>query len=115
MQDLSKVVFASDPISALVPTSQEGGNMRASNEDAMTAPGSVPVDVMQGPGEYFHNDPNITVSNATAIQPASDGKQQASGQARGYSPGAPAWAPVNPPVVQRKPMTSANPPSDNGT
>lgn len=115
MQDLSKTVFASDPISVLVPTSQEGGNMRASNEDAMTAPGSVPVDVMQGPGEYFHNDPHVTVSNATAIQPADDGKQQASGQARGYNPLPPAWTNVSSPVVQRKPMTVANAPSDNGT
>lgn len=115
VQDLSKAVFASDPISALVPTSQEGGNMRASNMDAMTAPGSVPVDVMQGPGEYFHNDPHVTVSNATAIQPASDGKQQASGQARGYNPAPPAWTSVSSPAVQRKPMTVANPPSDNGT
>lgn len=106
MQDLSKSVFAPDPISALVPTSQEGGNMRASNELAMTAPGSAPVDVMQPAGEYFHNDPAMTTSNAEVITPGSDGKPQASGQAQGYAPAAPRWAPVNPPVVVRKPMTT---------
>lgn len=115
MQDLSKVVFASDPVSALVPTSQEGGNMRASNELAMTAPGSVPVDVMEPAGEYFHNDPTVESSNAAVIEPASDGKPQASGQARGYNPAPPAWTTTGSPQVVRKPMTVSHPPADNGT
>jgi hypothetical protein len=108
MQDLSKVVFGSDPISALVPTSQEGGNMRASNELAMTAPGSTPVDVMQPAGEYFHNDPTVSTSNASVITPASDGKPQASSQASGYSPPPPAWKATGTPNVVRQPMTTRN-------
>ncbi len=38
MQDLSEL-FASDRISALVPTSQATGNMMSSNRFARTAPG----------------------------------------------------------------------------
>lgn len=114
MQDLSGI-FAPDPISALVPTSQEGGNMRASNELAMTAPGSVPVDVMEPAGEYFHNDPTVGASNAGVIAPATDGKPQASGQARGYSPAAPAWTGTSTPAVVRRPVTVSHPPADNGT
>jgi len=106
VQDLTRVVFASDPISALVPTSQEGGNMRASNELAMTAPGSAPVDVMQPAGEYFHNDPTMSTSNAEVIEPGSDGKPQASGQASGYSPPPPAWKAAGTPDVVRRPVTT---------
>ena len=102
MQDLSNNVFRKDPISVLVPTSQEGGNMRASNEEAMTAPGSVPVDVMQPAGTYFLNDPTITPSNATAIVPRTDGKPQARGQ-QWSLPVAPAWGKTTTPEVIRRP------------
>jgi hypothetical protein len=105
MQDLSNLL-PGDPISALVPTSQEGGNMRATNEQAMTAPGSPPVDVMQPAGEYFHNDPTVSQSNADVITPASDGKPQASGQASGYSPAPPAWKATSTPGVVRQAMTT---------
>jgi hypothetical protein len=90
-QDISDVT-PKDPISALSPTSQEGGNMRASNEDALTAPGSQPVDVMEDAGRYFTNDPTIEVSNDTPIEPGTDGKPQASKSADGiHNPGAPGW------------------------
>lgn len=111
-QDISSVL-PGDPMSALVPTSQEGGNMRASNEQAMTAPGSVPVDVIQPAGEYFHNDPTLTASNATAIQPADDGKPQA--RTDSVPAPSPRWAMTTRPDVKRKPMTTANAPSDSGT
>jgi len=102
MKDLSSLL-PGDPISALVPTSQEGGNMRASNEQAMTAPGSQPVDIMQPAGTYFLNDPTVTPSNSSAIEPGTDGKPQASGQSRGYAPGAPAWTGTSSPDTVRKP------------
>lgn len=105
MQDLSGL-FPKDPISALTPTSQEGGNMRASNEEAMTAPGSQPVDVMHPAGDYFGNDPTITPSNDVAIAPGTDGKPQASGQAHEYSPAPPAWKATGTPGVVRQPVTT---------
>ena len=43
MEDLTSSL-PSDPVTALAPTSQEAGNMTASNELALTAPGSQPVD-----------------------------------------------------------------------
>jgi hypothetical protein len=104
MQDLSGLL--PDPISALVPTSQEGGNMQASNEQAMTAPGSEPVDVMHQAGDYFGNDPTVTPSNAAVIEPATDGKPQASGQAHEYSPPSPAWKATGTPNVVRQPVTA---------
>lgn len=113
MQDLSSLL-PGDPVSALVPTSQEGGNMRASNEQAMTAPGSVPVDVMQPAGEYFHNDPTMNVSNEAVIEPADDGKPQASGQANRPQPPAPRWKSTSAPEVVRKPMTTTQQSSSGG-
>ncbi len=38
-------------------TSQEAGNQQASNSDAMTAPGSEPVDVLVN--KDVHNDPHV--------------------------------------------------------
>lgn len=114
-RDLSSVL-PGDPISALVPTSQEGGNMRASNEQAMTAPGSVPVDVMEPAGEYFHNDPTMEASNKSPIEPADDGKPQASGTATSMAGvPQPRWAAITVPDVKRRPMLTANPPTDSGT
>jgi hypothetical protein len=101
MQDLSSLL-PGDPVSALTPTSQEGGNMRASNEEAMTAPGSQPVDVMHPAGDYFGNDPAITATNKGAIPPGTDGKPQASSQ-RWTGPGTAAWSRTATPGVVRKP------------
>jgi len=102
-QDLSGLL-PGDPVTALVPTSQEGGNMRASNEQAMTAPGSEPVDVMQPAGEYFHNDPTVSTSNVAVIEPGSDGKQQARTDTV-PSPHS-RWTGITTPQVKRTPMTS---------
>lgn len=113
MQDLSSLL-PGDPISVLAPTSQEGGNMRASNEQAMTAPGSVPVDVMQPAGEYFHNDPTINVSNDDVIDPADDGKPQASTQIGPVPASAPRWTSASTPAVVRKPMASTRQTSSGG-
>lgn len=101
-QDLSNAIFSKDPVSVLVPTSQEGGNMQASNEEAMTAPGSAPVDIMEKAGHYFSNDPTITPTDGTLIEPSTDGKPQASGQANRPEYPAPAWKYRAVPEVARK-------------
>ncbi len=75
--------------------------MRASNEVAMTAPGSQPVDVMESAGHYFSNDPTITPSNKAKIAPGKDGKPQASGQA-GKPQGSARWTSTSTPDVIRR-------------
>jgi hypothetical protein len=57
MQDLSKML-TTDPVTALAPTSQAGGNMMSSNRLAMTAPGSEPVDPL--PPAQDQGDPKVT-------------------------------------------------------
>src|SRR5205814_9050932 len=74
MQDLSNILPV-DPVSALAPTSQAGGNMLSSNEEAMTAPGSQPVDVLTD--RDVQSDPKITPSNKAEIAPGTDGKPKA--------------------------------------
>lgn len=86
MEDLSHVI-PSDPVTALVPTSQAGGNMTSSSKMAMTAPGSPPVDPVPGASEQ--GDPAVRPSNSTRIEPGDDGHPQPKA---GYSPGRPAWA-----------------------
>jgi hypothetical protein len=95
-QDLSNLALKS-----LAVTSQEGGNMRASNEDAMTAPGSQPVDVMESAGHYFSNDPTIEMTNDTQIKPGTDGKPSAR-SGSGHAPGAPNWGKTSAPNVVRE-------------
>ena len=56
MENLSHLL-APDPISALVPTSQESGNMVASNRFARTAPGSQPVTPL--PPSQDQGDPSV--------------------------------------------------------
>jgi hypothetical protein len=56
MQDLSHLL-GPDPVSALAPTSQAGGNMMSSNRFAMTAPGTQPVDPL--PPAKEQSDPVI--------------------------------------------------------
>jgi len=94
-QDLSNLALKS-----LAVTSQEGGNMRASSEEAMTAPGSQPVDVMESAGHYFSNDPTIEMTNDTQIKPGTDGKPKARGTAA-PAPGAPDWGKTSAPNVVR--------------
>lgn len=56
MQDLSHLAAAS-----LAVTSQAAGNMMSSNEQAMTAPGSEPVDPL--PDRSKQGDPTLDVTS----------------------------------------------------
>lgn len=103
-QDLSHGIFPVDPITALAPTSQAGGNMLAQegNDNAMTAPGSPPVDELQPRLSQVNEDPTITPANSAQIKPGDDGKPQAS-KNQGHLPPAPAWkATAKPDVVREK-------------
>jgi hypothetical protein len=97
-KDLSNLL-PQDPISALSPTSQEGGNQQSSNEDAMTAPGSQPVDVLKD--RDVQVDPKIEASNKRQIEPTDDGKPLTTEQI-GYQARKAAWQPPVPPSVKRK-------------
>jgi hypothetical protein len=97
-RDLSNLL-PGDPISALAPTSQEGGNQQSSNELAMTAPGSQPVDILKD--RAVQVDPTIEASNKEVIEPSDDGKPQTT-EMIGYSPRSPSWQPPTPPNVNRK-------------
>lgn len=95
MQDLSDLAKNS-----MWPTSQAGGNMLASSEEAMTAPGSAPVDNLDDHLSEVHENPAVENSNASPIPPATDGKPQASRQ-QGFTPGRPAWGGTTVPEVVR--------------
>jgi hypothetical protein len=56
MQDLSHLAANS-----MTVTSQAGGNMQSSNEQAMTAPGSDPVDPL--PDRTKQGNPTLQVTN----------------------------------------------------
>lgn len=83
MQDLSGLL-PGDPVTAIAPTSQAGGNMMSSNRQAMSAPGSLPTDPL--PPEKEQGDPEITASNGPSV--TKGGKDRHPGS---YSPSAPAW------------------------
>lgn len=100
--DLSGIL-PGDPVSVLAPTSQEGGNQQSSNELAMTAPGSQPVDVLKD--RSVQVDPKIVASNKAVIGPATDGKPQASEQAGQAGAARPAWGKPAGRGVTRKAMT----------
>jgi hypothetical protein len=89
VQDLSDLL--GDPVTALAPTSQAGGNQVFSNEAAHTAPGSLPASpATTADGQVIdHAPPKIAVSGPE-IPPGTDGKRQAKGQ-DWSAPGAPAW------------------------
>jgi hypothetical protein len=88
MQDLSNLLKP-DPVTALAPTSQAGGNQIVSNANAQTAPGSQPAQPATSiTGEVIdHNEPVIPASGPK-IPPGTDGKPQ---PGKTWSPGAPAW------------------------
>ena len=89
MQDLSSLL--SDPINALAPTSQAGGNQIVSNTNAMTAPGSVPAQPATSlTGEVLDHVPPTIVASGAKIPPGTDGKRQAKGE-DWSPPGAPSW------------------------
>ena len=56
MEDLSHLL-PGGAFTALVPTSQEGGNMTSSNELAMAGPGTVPVTPV--PDRDHQTDPSL--------------------------------------------------------
>ena len=85
MQDLTAQVFKGDPLTALAPTSQEGGNMMASNELAQTAPGSTPFSPL--PPAKQQADPKLNASGGPAV--VKGGKDHHPGT--DYHPGPPAW------------------------
>ena len=88
MQDLSNLL--GDPVNALAPTSQAGGNQIVSNKNAMTAPGSVPAQPATSlTGEVLDHEPPVIQATGEKIPVGSDGKKEpSSGE---YSPSAPAW------------------------
>ena len=86
MQDLSNLL--GDPINALAPTSQTGGNQIFSNSAAQTAPGSQPASPAKSiNGEEIDHDPPKIVASGPKIPTGTDGKPQPSS----YSPGTIAW------------------------
>jgi len=72
MEDLSHLLKP-DPFSALVPTSQHGGNQVADNSNAMTAPGGASGDLGSGLNEAVVIDPP-KVEVQPARQPSDTGK-----------------------------------------
>jgi hypothetical protein len=96
MQDLSDLAKNS-----MWPTSQAGGNMIASNDQAMTAPGSAPVDNLNDRMSEMEEEPTVIDSNLNEIPPATSGKPQASGQQGKPSTPTPAWGSTTTPTVVR--------------
>lgn len=89
MQDLSNTY--GDPLSLLVPTSQEGGNMIQPNlaKKAMTAPGSSPVSPLPPPVEGVNPEPNFSGPQIPVSFPGDNPRVPA-----GTSPGG-QWADIN--------------------
>lgn len=94
-QDLSGMPLAR---SSLWPTSQAGGNMTSSSQDAMTAPGSEPVDPL--PDRAEQGDPAVRLP--PPVPPGTSGKPQASGQAGPQAARHPAWGRPATPGVTRE-------------
>jgi hypothetical protein len=97
MEDLSHLL-PGDPITALAPTSQAGGNMMSDNKLAHTAPGSQPVDPL--PPAKEQADPEISASNSSQIKPGTTGKPDA--RAGGMTASPPAWSKTTRPEVIRE-------------
>ena len=93
MQDLSSLAKDSMWVS-----SQAGGNRQSSNELAMTAAGSPPVDP-EVPADHL-SDPHVSATSDLPV--GTSGKPQASGQSGAYKPGPPRWKPTTVPDVIRK-------------
>lgn len=85
MEDVSSLL-PGDPITALSPTSQAGGNMMSSNRYAMTAPGSQPTDPL--PPAKDQGDPKITPSLSPGY--TTDFESPAVTPTRGHASNAPA-------------------------
>ena len=72
---------------SLAPTSQAGGNMMSSNAQAMTAPGSEPVDPL--PDRDHQGEPTLDVGSKQPVGTAQDRRPT------GYAPSPAAWKTVN--------------------
>lgn len=82
------------------PTSQAAGNMTSSARNAMTAPGSPPVDPV--PDRTEQSDPSVALG--TPMPTGTSGKPQARGQSS-YTPGPVAWkATTVPQVIRSEPV-----------
>jgi hypothetical protein len=91
MQDLSQLAQDS-----MWPTSQAAGNMTSSNDQAMTAPGSLPVTPL--PDRQHQDDPNVSMSGPP-VPVCYSGKPQARA---GASPARrAAWTKTTTPDVER--------------
>jgi hypothetical protein len=106
VQDLSSLAENS-----LTATSQAAGNMMSSNRQAMTAPGSQPVDPL--PPMQDQDDPNLTMSPEIAT--GTSGKPQASGQAGKHNPPRPSWKLTGCPDVERIPAPVPPEPEGHST
>lgn len=95
--DLSSLLKP-DPISAMVPTSQHGGNQVSAN-NAMTAPGGASGDLGNDLNEAVVVQAPV-VETQQKMPPSDDGKPQAKGQ-DWSPPGAPAWTKTTVPTVVR--------------
>jgi hypothetical protein len=91
MKDLSPLAKNS-----MWPTSQSGGNRMCSNSEAMTAPGSSPVDPEIPSAQQ--SDPSVTIP--APMPSGTSGKPQASKQ-DSYHPARPAWGATTIPDVIR--------------
>lgn len=92
LQDLSHLA-----VNSITATSQAAGNMTSSNRQAMTAPGSQPVDPL--PPTMDQDDPNLTMSPEIPV--GTSGKPEP-----GNGPPAaprPAWGKTTTPDVEREP------------
>jgi hypothetical protein len=94
-QDLSGMPLAKN---SMWPTSQAAGNRQAKPDNAMTAPGSNPVDRELKDSDMA--DPEVDVGQA--IPPATSGKPQASTQAGPVPRSRAAWGKVTVPDVLRE-------------
>ena len=94
-QDLSGMPLAR---SSMWPTSQAAGNMTSSARNAMTAPGSPPVDPLPPASEQ--GDPDVQYSGPE-IPAGTSGKPQASKQA-GPPQNRAAWTKTSTPGVTRE-------------
>lgn len=92
-QDLSELSRNS-----MWPTSQAAGNMTSNADEAMTAPGSEPVDPL--PDRDHQGNP--TVKLGTARQPGDDGKPSARGTAGDPGLPEPSWKSTTRPQVVRR-------------
>jgi hypothetical protein len=97
VQDLSSIL-PSDPVTALVPTSQAGGNMTSDSKLALTAPGSEPVDPL--PPAKQQADPRVSPSNSRPVRPGTSGKPRAS--AGNLPRSRPSWSKTTTPEVIRE-------------